>query len=150
MFTAFQLPSCCLKAIGWITTRENKGLSGPGQWPKTSTARFREWDSRLQPCSHAGHMAWSGHSPAAPQQVLVQQPIQPHSEPSWGPSMFQGSLLRSASSMPPYRMCMQLSSGAHLLPGHSLPIRSIRPQDKHTDCRRGTSVIVIAQPLLVF
>eukprot|EP00435_Cladocopium_sp_Y103_P039864 s6_g10.t1 len=34
-------------AIGWITTRENKALTGPGQWPKTSSARFKEWVTSL-------------------------------------------------------------------------------------------------------
>ena len=33
------------EAIGWITTRENKALTGPGQWPKTSSARFKEWET---------------------------------------------------------------------------------------------------------
>ncbi len=32
------------EAISWVVTRENKALSGPGQWPKTSSTRFKEWD----------------------------------------------------------------------------------------------------------
>ncbi|CAK9056451.1 unnamed protein product [Durusdinium trenchii] len=34
-------------AINWIVTRENKNLEGPLKWPKTSTARFREWVTTL-------------------------------------------------------------------------------------------------------
>eukprot|EP00913_Durusdinium_trenchii_P002306 g2129.t1 len=38
---------CRFLAINWIVTRENKNLEGPLKWPKTSTARFREWVTTL-------------------------------------------------------------------------------------------------------